>query len=439
MLLLEGAAILEMATEWAGNDCLVRCGAGPCWGTVRASHPPRGRSSTTMTTTSSEPTARLIDEELTRRAVELVRTGTTDCAAAVLRVPLAYYRDGDVLGRERAEILEVTPLALVPTAQIPAAHDFVVREVLGRSVLVSRGDDGVARAFLNYCRHRGARPAEGCGNTRRHACPYHAWTYDSAGQLVGISGADGFTGIDPAQHGLVELPSEERHGFVWVVLTAGVGIDVAAHLGPMDDELGRWDYASYGYLTEREFPAAVNWKNGLEAFAEGYHFPYVHGQSVIGMNTVANTSTHDAFGLHHRLGFPLNSIAALAEDPGGDWNPRSQLGVIYWIFPNLVLANSPVGVEIIDILPGPDPVSCVVRHGWMATTPWDDEDGRSGYEAIYELVHAAVRDEDFTMLPSCGDGVRNAQHDHMLIGRNEIGVQHLIRTLAGRLGIDLGE
>ena len=104
-----------------------------------------------------------------------------------------------------------------------------------------------------------------------------------------------------------------------------------------------------------------------------------------------------------------------------------------------MLANSPVGVEIIDILPGPDPVSCVVRHGWMATTPWDDEDGRSGYEAIYELVHAAVRDEDFTMLPSCGDGVRNAQHDHMLIGRNEIGVQHLIRTLAGRLGIDLGE
>ena len=185
-------------------------------------------------------------EQLTRRALALVSSGTTDMAADVLRVPLSYYRDEEVLRRERAEILEVSPLALAPTAQIPAPHDFVVREVLGRSVLVSRDASGVARAFLNYCRHRGARPAEGSGNARRFACLYHAWTYDSAGALVGIPGKEGFAGIDPVDHGLVELPSEERHGFVWVVLTAGAPIDVAAHLGPLDDELASWGYESYG-------------------------------------------------------------------------------------------------------------------------------------------------------------------------------------------------
>lgn len=391
-----------------------------------------------MTITGTERTGRLLDDELTHRALDLVTTGTTDCADSVLHVPLGYYRDPAVLGRERAEILEVTPLALAPSAQIPAPHDFVVREVLDRSVLITRGADGVARVFLNYCRHRGARPAEGFGNARRFACPYHAWTYDSAGQLVGIPGQDGFTGIDPADHGLVELPSQERHGFLWAVLTAGTPIDVAAHLGPLDDELALWNYETYGYLTEREFTSEVNWKNALEAFAEGYHFPYVHRQSVIGQNTVANTSAHDVFGLHHRLGFPFNWITALTDAPGGDWNPRSQMGVIYWIYPNLVLANSPVGVEIIDILPRTDPVSCTVRHGWMATAPWGDEEGRTGYEAIYEQVHAAVRDEDFTMLPSCGDGVRHGQHHHMVIGRNEVGVQHLIRTLAGKLDISLG-
>ena len=52
-------------------------------------------------------------------------------------------------------------------------------------------------------------------------------------------------------------------------------------------------------------------------------------------------------------------------------------------------------------------------------------------------VHAAVRDEDFTMLPQCGEGVRHGQHDHMIIGRNEIGVQHMIRTFADELGIAL--
>jgi choline monooxygenase len=166
---------------------------------------------TDRSTTAGPPP---LDADMTRRALRLVVDGTTDMADAVLRVPLGYYRDADVLRRERRDILERTPLALVPTARIPAAHDFVVREVLGRSVLVSRGADGAARAFLNYCRHRGARPAEGCGNARRFTCPYHAWTYDSAGQLVGMPGAEGFAGIDPADHGLVELPADERHGFV---------------------------------------------------------------------------------------------------------------------------------------------------------------------------------------------------------------------------------
>ena len=113
------------------------------------------------------------------------------------------------------------------------------------------------------------------------------------------------------------------------------------------------------------------------------------------------------------------------------------MGIIYWIYANLVLANSPVGVEIIDILPGYDPVSCVVRHGWMGLVPATDDETKAGYRAIYEQVHAAVRDEDFTMLPSCGDGVRNGQHDHMVIGRNEIGVQHLVRTLSSALAVDL--
>jgi choline monooxygenase len=54
-----------------------------------------------------------------------------------------------------------------------------------------------------------------------------------------------------------------------------------------------------------------------------------------------------------------------------------------------------------------------------------------------EGVHAAVRDEDFAMLPQCGQAVRHGQHDHMIIGRNEIGVQHMIRVFADELGVSL--
>ncbi len=175
----------------------------------------------------------------------------------------------------------------------------------------------------------------------------------------------------------------------------------------------------------------------LEAFAESYHFPFVHGESVIGQNTVANTSTHDTFGRHHRMGFLFSWISNLDTDPGGTWDPLMNMGVIYWIYPNLILANSPVGVEILDMLPAGAPTRCTVRHSWMAKIPATSDEQRSVYDEIYSQVHAAVRDEDFAMLPQCGEGVRHGQHDHMLIGRNEIGVQHMIKTFAAELGVAL--
>ena len=104
---------------------------------------------------------------------------------------------------------------------------------------------------------------------------------------------------------------------------------------------------------------------------------------------------------------------------------------------NLILANSPVGVEIIDILPAGQPTRCTVRHSWMGKVPASTDEMRAAYDQVYESVHAAVRDEDFAMLPQCGQGVRHGQHDHMVIGRNEIGVQHMIRVFAQELGIAL--
>jgi hypothetical protein len=71
----------------------------------------------------------------------------------------------------------------------------------------------------------------------------------------------------------------------------------------------------------------------------------------------------------------------------------------------------------------------------MARVPATTDAQRAGYDALFELVHAAVRDEDFGMLPQCGDGILHGQHDHMLIGRNEIGVQHVVRTFAGATGV----
>ncbi|MEU0495584.1 SRPBCC family protein [Mycobacterium sp. NPDC006124] len=383
-------------------------------------------------------TASSIDETLTDRALRHAVAGTTDLADRELKVPLHYYRDPKITEIEESQILRRVPLAIVPSAQIAAKNDFVVRSVLGDSLLVTRDRAGTSHVFLNYCRHRGAMPACGSGNASRFVCPYHAWTYRNTGELFMVPGKAGFDSMNTADYGLVELPSQERHGFVWAVLSADSTIDVDAHLGPVGHELAQWDYGTYGYHTEREFSSDVSWKGALEAFAEGYHFPFVHGQSVIGQNTLPNTAVYDEFGRHHRIGFPFTWIKNLTEDPAASREPSANMGVIYWIYPNLILANSPVGVEIIDMLPEGQPTRCTVRHSWMGRIPATNDEMRAGYDAIYEAVHAAVRDEDFAMLPQCGEGVRHGQHDHMIIGRNEIAVQHMIKVFAQELGVALG-
>ena len=114
---------------------------------------------------------------------------------------------------------------------------------------------------------------------------------------------------------------------------------------------------------------SVSWKGALEAFAEGYHFPFVHGESLIGQNTLANTMVYDEFGKHHRIGFPFTWITNLESRSRDVAEPSANMGLIYWVYPNLILANSPVGVEIIDMLPDGEPTRCTVRHSWMGRVP----------------------------------------------------------------------
>jgi nitrite reductase/ring-hydroxylating ferredoxin subunit len=378
------------------------------------------------------------DPNLTRRALEHVASGTTDMAGSVLRVPLSYYRSPQLAAKE-LELLRRTPLAVAITGDLPAPHDYVVREILGASILLSRAADGVARAFLNYCRHRGAQPAAGCGNARRFACPYHGWVYDSSGQLVGIPGAAGFAEIDRAATGLVEIPCEERHGIVWAVLTAGADLELDAHLGPLAEELDEWKLAEYAPLRHRDFEGDVNWKAALEAFAESYHFPYVHANSIVGQNTMSDVTVHAALGQHQRVCFPL----AWIDREGSNLDPVRNLAIIYWIWPNLVVAFSEIGAELIDILPSvggtgtPEPARCTVRHGWASRRQATSDTEVAAFEQLYDQVHAALRDEDFGVLPQCGRAIASAQHEEMIIGRNEIGVQHVVRTFCQALGVNL--
>ncbi len=95
-----------------------------------------------MTSTIDPPVTSGQDEALTRRALRLALDKTTNMAERELRVPLHYYRDPKLTEIEESQILRRVPLAVLPSAQIPNANDYVVRSVLGDSLLITRDRDG---------------------------------------------------------------------------------------------------------------------------------------------------------------------------------------------------------------------------------------------------------------------------------------------------------
>ena len=183
---------------------------------------------------------------------------------------------------------------------------------MGRSILLTRTSDGSVKAFDNVCLHRQSQVVTGCGIAKRFPCPYHAWTYDNTGRLVGLPGREGFPEMTLRSDGLTELPAAEFAGLLWVRLDPGATLDIAAHLGPLAGELDSWGIGRWSPLGEKVLDCPINWKLAVDTFSENYHFATVHRQTFA---TIArsNCTVFDSYGPHHRLIFPLNTILELDE------------------------------------------------------------------------------------------------------------------------------
>ncbi|MCL6547766.1 MAG: aromatic ring-hydroxylating dioxygenase subunit alpha [Alicyclobacillus sp.] len=127
------------------------------------------------------------------------------------RIPAYIFSHPAVHALEMEHIFLKTWLFLGHQSELPRPGDYVTRELGGHSVIVQRGQDGTIRTFLNMCRHRGmriCRADRGCQST--FTCPYHGFTYDDHGRLIGVPyQKDAYVnGLDKSGMGLIEARTE---------------------------------------------------------------------------------------------------------------------------------------------------------------------------------------------------------------------------------------
>lgn len=167
---------------------------------------------------------------------------------------------------------------------LPNPGDFLTVETGGENVLIVRGRDRVIRAFLNVCRHRGARLClEPCGSSGAVIqCPYHAWSYGLDGRLLGAPNIKADESLDRDSLGLVPVALESWEGLIWINLAPDPK-PLASQLEPslVDrfGELGKFQRYGIGDLkvgVSITYEVAANWKLVVENFMECYHCAPVH-------------------------------------------------------------------------------------------------------------------------------------------------------------------
>ncbi|MGC9543624.1 aromatic ring-hydroxylating oxygenase subunit alpha [Streptomyces sp. UG1] len=195
-----------------------------------------------------------------------------------------YYTDPEVFAQEQERVFEAMWFCVARAADLDKPGAFRTYQVGRESVLVSRARNGSIKAFLNICRHRGAKLCtEESGEVKRaFQCPYHAWTYGLDGKLVAAPNLTSMPDIDRTEYGLVNVHVREWLGYVWVCLAdeppsfeADVQGDVVARLGDAES-IEHYDIENLSVGRRIVYDVKANWKLIIENFMECYHCATIH-------------------------------------------------------------------------------------------------------------------------------------------------------------------
>ena len=191
-------------------------------------------------------------------------------------LPWSWYADPEILRREGERIFARTWQYVGHSGEVAAASSFFASLAGQIPVVVTRARDGVLRAFVNVCRHRGHVVASGSGRRESLQCPYHAWTYGLDGALRAAPRSDREPGFELDGLGLCEIQVETWGPLVFV----NPDLDappLSDALGDVPERLAEiLDIDSLEFRFRTEFEVASNWKIACENFLECYHCAVAH-------------------------------------------------------------------------------------------------------------------------------------------------------------------
>lgn len=365
---------------------------------------------------------------LLERALQLIEQPSITTAAPQTSLDALRYASHDRFVQERA-LLSRSPLIVGRASDAPQPGSFFTVDCSGTPVLIARDNAGQLRAFLNVCRHRGTVLCnEASGQRKAFVCRYHGWAYELSGRLMNVPLRSTFPLLRDEDHGLVELPLTQQHGFL-IVVPDPQAPPSTLELGEFATDLEAFGLAEHVVCKRAILDRACNWKLVLDAFLEGYHVKSLH------RTTIARFFLDDGVFFDYR-GPHVRSVGArrdlrdvLSRTPKDAWNIRDVATVYYFLFPNTILVFHPDWLSHVAVYPlAAD--RCRIVHSMLVPTLPETDAQREHFDKTWALIHGQVfEQEDLSIAESVQRGMSAYPAQQLVLGALEHPISHFHSTL----------
>jgi len=347
-----------------------------------------------------------------------------DCRFPQVRdaIPASNYTDPERYQAELQAVWKSVPVIAAPSALLPEPKTFHQVTIAGMPVLLTRNKDGVAKAFANVCRHRGMKLCTSAKTEKapRIVCPYHAWTYDLDGKLIGLPRPEIFPGLPKSELGLLELPSREAGGLIWVGLDPEKQFDFSAVAGELAEDFDALGFGTSYLAHYATFSVKANWKLVMDSMLDSYHVTRLHKDS-LAQFSVDSENQIDRVGPHirnaaHRSNFERKLITDRHDEL------RWIMVFSYIGFPNGIIVVSPHYTSLGIVRPiAVD--ECAVDYYLLAPKKPETERAEARLQKSMDLMATVFGEEDYWAAAMCQEGLASGTMKDVQLGGMEVQIR----------------
>jgi phenylpropionate dioxygenase-like ring-hydroxylating dioxygenase large terminal subunit len=337
-------------------------------------------------------------------------------------IPASNYIDAARFEAELKAVFRTVPVLAGPSAMLSKPRQYLNVDITGMPVLLTRTKEGVVHAFANVCRHRGMKLCQSRDpvGAPRIVCPYHAWTYDLDGRLVGLPRSEIFPGLSKAELGLVKLACVEAGGLIWVGLDPHHPPDFSDVQGDLAADFDAFNMRNLFLFDKATFKVSANWKLIMDSMLDSYHVVRLHKDSLAQFG-VDSENMIDRIGPHirnaaHRGNFDRANIS----DRHGEM--RQMMVFSYIPFPNGIIVVSPHYISLGVVRPvALDRTE--VDYYQLYDRPPRDERIAGKMRQAFDLMEQVFAKEDYWAAEMCQQGLHSGTLDEVQLGGMEVQIR----------------